>query len=322
MDWFEELTGFKETSYQETKNKLEFKDGMLHCPTNQRQFVLGKFEAVSLQDLRSRCEVTAIPTHVHGLVQPLQVSEVFEDAYRLHCRPEAHQAVVQVASQFNLLEMASPFASPEDGITRYQHDYTQGPACAMAAGPATIYRNYGIWVGSQQGQTREKQLNMLETLAEVLDIRGLNMQNGYALIGREGLIDLQQKFQGITEARRETLKGLLKVGVHWGTSVTAPGAPENQLVTQVFCSALPVAYSSERDPDLWEPLARLVLEACYEATLRIAALNFESTGNQRVYLTRVGGGVFGNRQEWIDQAIEMALYAVSEYPLQVIHVKR
>ena len=37
--------------------------------------------------------------------------------------------------------------TPEHGVTRYQHDRTQGPACAIAAGAATIYRNYFAPVG-------------------------------------------------------------------------------------------------------------------------------------------------------------------------------
>jgi len=31
------------------------------------------------------------------------------------------------------------------GVTRYQHDHTQGPACAIACGAATIYRNYFVF---------------------------------------------------------------------------------------------------------------------------------------------------------------------------------
>ena len=45
-----------------------------------------------------------------------------------------------MASQFNLLEMTGPEITPEDGVTRYAHDRTQGPACAIAAGAATVYR--------------------------------------------------------------------------------------------------------------------------------------------------------------------------------------
>ena len=60
----------------------------------------------------------------------------------MHADPELDGALFQVASQFNLLEMTGPSATPEDGVTRYSADHTQGPACAIAAGAATIYRNY------------------------------------------------------------------------------------------------------------------------------------------------------------------------------------
>ena len=69
------------------------------------------------------------------------------DVQQMHQSPENAGALFQVASQFNLLEMVSPTVTPEDGVTRYQHDRTQGPACAIAAGAATIYRNYFAPVG-------------------------------------------------------------------------------------------------------------------------------------------------------------------------------
>ena len=65
----------------------------------------------------------------------------------MHRAPENAGTLFQVASQFNLLEMVSPTVTPEDGVTRYQHDRTQGPACAISAGAATIYRNYFAPVG-------------------------------------------------------------------------------------------------------------------------------------------------------------------------------
>lgn len=44
----------------------------------------------------------------------------------------------------------------------------------------------------------------------------------------------------------------------------------------------------------------MVLEATYEATLRVAAL-IAARENRRVtvFLTAVGGGAFGNRAAWI-----------------------
>jgi hypothetical protein len=98
----------------------------------------------------------------------LKVSAVRGDVRQMHQARENAGALFQVASQFNLLEMVSPTATPEDGVTRYQHDRTQGPACAIAAGAATIYRNYFAPVGGGHGQTAERQLDGLADLAAAL----------------------------------------------------------------------------------------------------------------------------------------------------------
>jgi hypothetical protein len=71
-----------------------------------------------------------------------RVSVVTGDVRQMHRSPENAGALFQVASQFNLLEMTSYNVTPEQGVTRYKDDHTQGPACAIAAGAATIYRNY------------------------------------------------------------------------------------------------------------------------------------------------------------------------------------
>jgi hypothetical protein len=75
-----------------------------------------------------------------------------------------------------------------------------------------------------------------------------------------------------------------------------------RLVSQAFCSALPVAYGGPR-PSAWEPLARLVLEGAYEATLLAAVEQANGGGSDIALLTRVGGGAFGNDDVWIDDAI-------------------
>jgi hypothetical protein len=79
---------------------------------------------------------------------------------RMHRMPENDGALFQVASQFNLLEMTAPSITSEQGVARYQLDRTQGPACAIAAGAATIYRNYFA-------QTPERQLDAARCPAAV-----------------------------------------------------------------------------------------------------------------------------------------------------------
>ena len=88
-------------------------------------------------------------------------------------------------------------------------------------------------------------------------------------------------------------------------------------VTQAFCSGLPLGGYSSFSPSLWEPFARLVLEACYEATICASILNLSNTGSNKVYLTLVGGGVFGNSVSWIVDAIDRALTKYADHGLDV-----
>ena len=93
------------------------------------------------------------------------------DVRKMHQAPEYAGALFQVASQFNALETVGPSVTPEDGVTRYEHDHTQGPACAMAAGAATIYRNCFVPVGDQIGQTTHIQLDGLADVGAELSAR-------------------------------------------------------------------------------------------------------------------------------------------------------
>jgi hypothetical protein len=92
--------------------------------------------------------------------------------------------------------------------------------------------------------------------------------------------------------------------------------PPQQLVSQVFVSALSCNYS-KASLDAWEPLARIVLNAVYEATLWAGVVNAAQGGSNIVYLTLVGGGVYRNRIEWIAAAIGRAMGRVAGFDLDV-----
>ena len=90
---------------------------------------------------------------------------------------------------------------------------------------------------------------------------------------------------------------------------------------QVYASALPVAYGRAARSAEWEPFARLVLRAAYEATLAVGALKARDAGRrQAVYLTSLGGGAFGNRDAWITEAVRGALDKFRDAPLDVYKV--
>lgn len=318
MDWFERLTGFAEQGYRPTQERLAIRNGRLCSAASAQSYAVGQLELVSLNDLRARSRDIALP-------ERLRLGVVEGNVRHLHQAPDYAGALFQVASQFNLLEMVSPGITPEHGVTGYEDDHTQGPACAIAAGAATIYRNYFAPVGDQIGQTADRQLDGLGDLGRALATRlGVapetlwQMQNGYAFPDRESLRRIDAYLRQAPESDRDSLRGCLRVGLHRDVEVTDVQTFPGPLVSQIYCSALPVGYA-QHAPDQWRAFASLVLEAAYEATLRAALLNAARGGSRHLLLTRIGGGVFGNDDAWINAAILRALRMVADQGL-VVHM--
>ena len=316
-NWFRRLTGFNEGTFATTQDQLEVQGDSLRSKVNGRSFGIGHFEMASLADLRTRV------AQGEGASTPTQVSIVTGDVRQMHQLPAYAGALFQVASQFNALEMVGPSVTPEHGVTRYEHDRTQGPTCAIAAGAATIYRNYFVPVGNQIGQSAECQLDGLADMGDELS-RALgrpvsdlwSMQNGYALATREGLDSIAAHLRDIGETMASELAGHLRIGMHQNVEVTESPTSPGPLVSQVFCSALPVAYGRVPQP-YWQGFAQLVLDAAYEATLLAGVLNRQRGGSNIVLLTLLGGGAFGNAPEWIHTAIGRALESTRGHGLDV-----
>jgi hypothetical protein len=317
MDWFETLTGFRESSYGDTRAKLAVEEDRLRSLVNGKCYGIGELELVSLATLRDRAKSGA------PLPGRLKVSVVRGDVRRMHRSPENARALFQVASQFNLLEMTSYDVTPEEGVTRYQHDHTQGPACAIAAGAATIYRNYFAPAGGGLGQTRDRQLDALADLGGALSTAvGLpadalwKMRNGYALCTEAGLDAIATHLAGLGPDQLAGLCGLLRVGIHRDVEVTDGTGEDRPTVSQAFCSALPVAYTRVA-PSRWRAFASLVLQAAYEATMWAAVHNARRGASNVVLLTSLGGGAFGNDESWIHDAMRRALMMVAGVALEV-----
>jgi len=315
-DWFERLTGFRERGYDETRLQLRVEGDCLRSLVNDRSFVIGNLDLISLAELREQARACQRPGR-------LRFTKILGDARLLHREPEFDGALFQVASQFNLLEMVAPHITPEHGVAGYENDPTQGPACAIAAGAATIYRNYFVPVGGAFGQTAERQLDGLADVgARLSEQTGLavsriwTMRNGYALCTAEGLRAISAWLASADEAARDDLRSRLRIGVHRDVEVTDGYPPALQLVSQAFCSALPVAYSG-LPAEHWQPFAELVLEAAYEATLYAAVMNACRRDSNIVLLTRLGGGAFGNDPRWIERALQRALNLAAGWNLDV-----
>lgn len=220
MDWFERLTGFRETGYADTRAKLAIEGRQLVSRVNGQRYGIGNLELVSLQTLRDRVQA--------GSATPgaLSVRTIRGSVRALHANPEFSGALFQVASQFNLLEMVGPDVTPEQGVTRYQHDRTQGPACAMAAGAATMYRNYFAPVAGEVGQTRDRQLDGLAGMGAALgSALGMpvsapwTMRTCFTLGAQAGLTPTGKHSRGPGGGGRDALRAGVCISLHGDVEV-------------------------------------------------------------------------------------------------------
>jgi hypothetical protein len=311
MTWFETLTGFPEESPQQVRENITVDGQTLTSQGNGKAFVHGQLETPTLAELRERVRASGQRSG------KISVREVVANVQHLHTNVANAGSLFQVASQFNLLEMVSPEVTPERGVGTYEHDRTQGPACAVAAGAGTIYRNYFANVNGQTGQSATNQIDCLADLGAVLGNTNNSlweMRNGYALASQSGLVEIAHRLQGASESELDRLRQLLRIGVQWNTQVTLNDSEHT--VSQAYCSALPVAYSDHPSP-LWDAFARLILEAAYEATICTAILNAMRQGSNSLFLTLLGGGAFGNESAWIIGAIKRALTLYKDVELNV-----
>jgi hypothetical protein len=202
---------------------------------------------------------------------------------------------------------------------------------------------------------QQQQQQDATTTTKATKAHGLKVVNGYAQASTKTLYQLHP----ILQNHETQLKGLLRLGIQRDTEVTYP-IPTGRCVTQVYASAVPVAYGNAPTP-AWQPLACIVLQAAYEGTLleavrqhlghyldrnvpqepnhpeihntassSSAALPLIASSQPpppptKVFLTLVGGGVFGNELEWILQAMRQAHLAVVPFSnvvaldIQVVH---
>jgi hypothetical protein len=311
-NWFKNVFGFNESTYNETRKILT---QMFRNEKNEslNGVKVGNFRLLNNQQLFNLTNHINIG-HNNGRHGRVTVENIIADIKDIHKNNLLSQnATIQVASQFNCLEMVNPSKIPEDGITCYQYDRTQGPICAMSAPAGLAYRNY-IFNG---GQTQNSQVDMASDLLNFL--RNLcpeiewNMVNGYLMFDKDEDLRRINNILVIDQNFRREARNLIKVGIHSNQGVFIDNTKYEHLVNHVYCSGLPISYNNLSNSCMWYGLGEIFLEAMYENTLFAACMNNKNSGqNMPCYLTQIGGGVFGMEHWQIIRAIQRACQIIAK----------
>lgn len=221
----------------------------------------------------------------------------------------AKGTLFQVASQFNALESPGPYLPP---IADYYFDPTQGPRASISAFPGTLLRQYAA--PGPRGhrfaqQTGGKQIDLLRDaigagqveegylLGEAIRPRGGSAADADGVVER-----LESRFRKIRIGLHESVE--VRFGHDWHGAVPT----RRPRIDQVFTSTIAGGqYGAEAllGRRRFERVAETLLRAAYLGTLRSAI----ALDRDRVVLTLIGGGVFGNPLPLIWRSI---LWAASE----------
>jgi len=199
----------------------------------------------------------------------------------------------------------------------------------------------------QTGQSAHRQADMLSGFSRAIgnitsegsegstifwDMKGGYMMSSSERLGKIPWSTFHNSDNESTENRYDELMQTIRIGVHEDIQVTHCGGfgskaiqHTDMRVTHCLSSAVPVTYNagSTRMRD-WEPLARIILKASYECVFHTAILNMMrhngEGGSHKIFLTLVGGGVFGNRGSWIKDAIMHCCTRFKNFGLEVFLV--
>jgi len=228
-------------------------------------------------------------------------------------------SVFQVASQFNCLEFPDPYTVPENGVSQYEYDGTQGPTSALICLPATVYRHFYVPLKLKIGQTTNNQINNLNAVELLLNNateKYFTVKNGY-VDATDGSLNRLNKYLNNNPLLVKEIEDAVCVGIQ--TNMDAVIDPKTPFIisSQVFCSALSCRYSNINNLNNWKQFATIVLKSAYKCTLYHAA----QTGVNRVFLTFMGGGAFGNKIDWIVDAMCEAILEVSRNTSATLDIK-
>jgi len=289
--------------------------GVATLAADGKTWCAGRFQTLSVGELRSRIATSPLNAPTKGRVRlwMLDGASPATDIGSLQAGSNTC-TLFQVASQFNCLEAPGPYVTP---VSNYFTDSTQGPRASVSAFPATLLRHYAAPGPDGERFVQKTDGRQINLLAEVLGPSAC--RNGY--FTGEKVMDRDAVTTALTDRF-----DLIRVGVHDEAQVVlgydwdgGVGDSASRRIAQVFTSTVAGGgYGGKHALGAAFPVVcRQLLRAAYLGTLLAAV----SLGRTRVVLTLIGGGVFGNPQELILEAIEWAIGEIEpllEMDLEVV----
>ena len=287
----------------------------------------GRFDTLSIEDLRQQAQAAMGTTPPRAAPLPIIVEDGV-DIGRAQARLTSDdRAMVQIASNFNCLEVPSRTCAPDYGslVTNYAIDATQGPAASFGVPAASLLRaHYAFCDGPEAvsgsadasvwGQTSARQIDLL---CDVTSHFGWCVNGKVTLRGDEEPL-------GSSDDQVKAVAEQIRIGLHTDAEVVfdrAERQPTSRgvqlgvlpsdarpLVDQVLSASVNLNSPGEvggpeadREERL-DNLVRAALRAAYQGAYLAAILRERRT----LLLTLIGGGVFGNRRDAILQAMAEA----------------
>lgn len=267
---------------------------------NNDQYQAGKFRTPTVDELEEQIKKIPPPSSDKNNKMNIFVVENNIDVGKQHlCAND--DDIFQVASQFNALEMIDSSKTPNDGISIYQFDKTQGPTCALACLPGTFVRNYYYNMPVQ---------------FNALDCTGLGkyFKNGYLLIP----VDKTEEAYHTLAAEYKKIKIPMMLDTQVMGKIGGKYVETKTLVNQVFNSSLPIGVYDNGSDVYMHDISNIFLKIAYYSILVLAVLKYKETNRRvKVNLTLIGVGAFNNNiHSCINRLCEIMI-KFKDYPLDV-----
>jgi len=310
MGWY---LGATEAEMISSRSKFFDNMELVHAQTGRR-WPVGNFEYPTVAELTRRISDVIVGDVQRDVVRLTVVDSVDVGSLQASLLT-SDCAMVQIASNFNCLEVPSRVSPPHSGrlVTKYAVDKTQGPAASFGVPAASIYRAHYVFHSVEKpqeawGQTSDCQVELLDNVDAYF---GRCVNGKLTLNGDEQIIDDSV----VADVSKD-----IRVGIHSDAQVvfgrSSPGRllvlPEPfQLVDQVLSAsvALPSPGKAQSDVQL-NMIMRTALRACYDGAYAAAI----ARKRKLLLLTLVGGGVFGNPEDAILQEIASAHKRWAKHP--------